>query len=847
MQTDYLMSPRIDLPRSPTSSSAPAERPSIVGRFIFCGGTKFYAKGVTYGAFKPDETGNEYHDLEKIARDFEQMAANGINTVRIPHTMPPRELLDVAQRHDLKVMVGLSAEQYVGYLIDKDKAAPDIDGIVRRKVATVAGHPALLCYAIGNEVPAAVVRWLGPRRIERFLERMFRAIKAEDPEGIVTYVNYPTTEYLDLPFLDLLCFNVYLESQSVLKSYLLRLQNLAGDRPLMMSEVGLDAFRNGEEKQASVLEWQISTAFAAGCAGAIVFSWTDEWFRAGEFVEDWAFGLTDTHRRPKPALTSVRRAFDATPFPPDVPKPRFSVVVCTYNGSRTIRHTLEALGGLVYPNHEMIVVDDGSTDSTAAIVREYPVRLISGENQGLSGARNVGLHAATGEFVAYIDDDAYPDPHWLDYLAAAFLESDHAAIGGPNVEPPGEDFVAECVANAPGGPVHVLLSDEIAEHIPGCNFAVRREALLAIGGFDPQFRAAGDDVDVCWRLQQRGWTLGFNPSATVCHHRRNTIRAYWKQQRGYGRAEALLEVKWPEKYNSAGHHTLCGRIYGKGFGHLQGLGSRIYHGVWGSAPFQSLYERGPGTFASLPTMPEWQLIIWFLAGCSLLGLTWPPLFAALPLLVGAVTISVTQAIRAAMRAIYASRRRPPCQLLALRTITALLHLLQPIARLSGRIDYGLMFYRHRGLPHMAVPRRHEDALWTEDWVAPEQRLERIHQTLRAERKIVLCGSEYDRWDIQVRGGMFGAARLLMAIEDHGAGSQYVRTRISPRWRLGAQIVVVIFSALAVAAFSEKAWTAGAVCGFWAALFAIWAIRQSGGALATLLRATADLRTKKPTP
>ena len=73
--------------------------------------------------------------------------------------------------------------------------------------------------------------------------------------------------------------------------------------------------------------------------------------------------------------------------------------------------------------------------------------------------------------------------------------------------------IAECVAHAPGGPTHVLLSDREAEHIPGCNMAFRRACLQAVGGFDPQFRTAGDDVDICWQLQQRGWTLGFSPDA----------------------------------------------------------------------------------------------------------------------------------------------------------------------------------------------------------------------------------------------------------------------------------------------------------------------------------------------
>src|SRR4029453_12483501 len=188
---------------------------------------------------------------------------------------------------------------------------------------------------------------------------------------------------------------------------------------------------------------------------------------------------------------------------------------------------------------------------------------ISTPNRGLSSARNTGLEAASGEIVAYLDCDARPDRDWLRYLAAGFRASDHAGIGGPNVPPP-DGWVADCVANAPGGPVHVLLSDREAEHIPGCNMAFRRARLIEVDGFDARFRAAGDDVDVCWRLQGRGATLGFSAGAVVWHHARDSVRAYWRQQIGYGRAEALLERKWPAKYNAGGHHSWAGRLYGKG-------------------------------------------------------------------------------------------------------------------------------------------------------------------------------------------------------------------------------------------------------------------------------------------
>src|SRR5437867_12287828 len=237
---------------------------------------------------------------------------------------------------------------------------PEIEALVRSKVRECAGQPALLCYALGNEIPAPMARWLGRSKIERYLKRLYQVVKEEDPDGLVTYVNYPTTEYLRLPFLDLVGFNVYLESRPRFEAYLGRLQNIAGERPLVMSELGLDGLRNGEEAQAHAVDWQVRTAFAGGCAGAFVFSWTDEWYRQGHDVEDWGFGLTRADRSPKPALDAVRNAFAEVPFAPTRPWPRISVVVRTYNGARTIRVCLVALERLRYRDYEVIVVDDGS-------------------------------------------------------------------------------------------------------------------------------------------------------------------------------------------------------------------------------------------------------------------------------------------------------------------------------------------------------------------------------------------------------------------------------------------------------------------------------------------------------
>ncbi|MFV8818440.1 glycosyltransferase [Haliea sp. E17] len=805
-------------------------RPRIGGKFLFVGNEKFWVKGVSYGAFRPDEEGNEYTDNEKLERDFAQMAASGVNTVRIPHTMPPRSLLDIAAKHGLRVMVGLSAEQYAGYLVDKKADAPDVVELVRNKVREVAGHPALLCYAVGNEIQASLVRWIGRKKVERYIRSIYKAIKSVDPQGLVTYVNYPTTEYLDLSFLDLLAFNVYLESEDKLAAYLQKLQNLACDRPLLMSEVGLDCLRNGEEEQARSLDWQIRTAFAEGCVGIVVFSWTDEWYRAEAEVEDWAFGLTNRDRVAKPGLHAVSRAFEEAPFPAQMDWPMVTVVVCSYNGAATIRDTMEGFKTLDYPDYEVIVVNDGSTDDTAKIVGEYDVKLISTENRGLSNARNTGWQNAAGEIIAYIDDDAYPDPHWLQYLAYRFMTNDFVGVGGPNLAPPGDGPIAECVYNAPGGPVQVLLTDIEAEHIPGCNMAFKREALEAIEGFDGRYRAAGDDVDVCWRLQAKGWKIGFHAAAMDWHHRRNSIEMYWNQQKGYGKAEALLEEKWPEKYNTLGHTTWGGRMYGAGFTLPLGRRQRVYGGLMGGAPFQSIYEMAPATIWSLPLMPEWYLLVGFLGILSLLGPLWPPMLWILPVFLASVAIPVIQAGISASRATFL---RDPAlsreQKLKQWFLTTAMHLTQPLARLKGRVDHGLTIWRRGGDALLLLPWPKSFAIWTEKWEDPGNRPFQFTSELERKGCVFEYGGDFDDWDIEVSGGLLGGARMMMAVEDHGGGAHYIRVRFWPKLRTSVFFISGLLLLLSLFAALDQAWLATCVLAISGLAVLIRSIRECASA------------------
>jgi len=755
---------------------------------------------VTYGPFQPDGFGHTYPAPEKVAWDFSLMCTHGINAIRT-YNAPPRWLLDLAQQHGLRVLVGLQAERHFAFLEDS-KAIRDIKTQVVEGTRRSAGHPAVLCYTIANEIPAHIVRWYGARRIERFIKDLFTLAKTEDPQGLFTYANYPTTEYLDLPFLDLVSFNVFLESQSRFEAYLVRLQNLAGDRPLIMSEVGLDSRRNGELAQAQMLDWQIRTSFAMGCAGVFVFSWTDEWHNRGDHVQDWDFGVTSRNREAKPALKVLSDAFAEAPFPSRNVSPRVSVVVCSFNGSRTIRECLDGLKKVRYPNFETIVVDDGSTDGTGNIAREYNVRLIRTQNRGLSAARNTGLAAATGEIVAYLDDDASPDPNWLSYLVDTFQKLNCAGVGGPNIPFPDDGDVAACVAHTPGRPTHVLLSDREAEHIPGCNMAFRKDYLEALGGFDTQFRVAGDDVDICWRLRNSGGKLGFSPAAMVWHHCRKTPRAFWRQQVGYGKAEAMLERKWPEKYNSARRIAWGGRIYSDGLLRpVSWTRGRIYHGTWGTAGYTRMYYPPLGLLDSLPSAPEWLLGSIILVGLSLLAFFWKRLLPAVPLLFLTISSGLLAGSARASRARFPHQRSGRFGRLWLQCLTALLHAEAPLARLWGRLSYEVGVCRNQSKTGLRLPVSSKFRLWTEERQESVAWLRAIESAVRVDGIVVRRGSDYDNWDLEACGNVFGNIRIRLVNEEYGAGKQMVRVHAFPRFAflpIALTATLVLLAGLAAA-------------------------------------------------
>ena len=533
-------------------------------------------QAVTYGPFPGGWP-------ESFLPDFSRMAAAGFNAIRL-YEMPGARLLDAAAAHGLHVFGGLEWGQSADFFQQPGIFSAAAVSLVNGLKET-AGHPALAGVYIGNEIPADLARWMGPLKVRHALEELIALGKELAPGLLFAYANYPSTEYLEPENADFTAFNVYLEHEPAFRSYLKRLHHIAGDRPLVISEFGVDSRRNGLERQAEILRWASQAALDLETAGMTVYAWSDRWW-VGREVLDWDFGLVDRQGNAKPALSALR------PNAPILRPLPFSIIVCTRNGRDRIASCLAAIRKMDGGGFETIVVDDGSSDGSADLVeKNFPwVRLVRLEPCGLSRARNIGAAAARGEVLAFTDDDCEPDREWIARLRPVFQEGVFAAAGGPNLPPKPRTWEEAVVCAAPGAPSHVMLDDDEAEHLPGCNLAVTRAAFDAIGGFDPQFHTAGDDVDFCWRLRDAGFRLGFVPGAFVWHWRRPSISKFLGQQLGYGRAERLLLAKHPARFSKRGDARWRGFVYGGGPVRVMS-DSVIYHGPMGTAGYQSITNR----------------------------------------------------------------------------------------------------------------------------------------------------------------------------------------------------------------------------------------------------------------
>jgi cellulose synthase/poly-beta-1,6-N-acetylglucosamine synthase-like glycosyltransferase/exo-beta-1,3-glucanase (GH17 family) len=795
------------------------------GKQFAVSGERFVFRGVTYGTFEPRDDGARFPDHDQMKQDLVDMAAAGFTVIRT-YTPPPDDLLQLAAEQGLRVLAGIFYSDW-RYLHGSSckrqrQVLREARDEVRREATRLAGDPRVLAISVGNELPADVIRWVGTDRATSWIDSLAREVKVCDPGRLVTYANYPTAEYLTPRELDFLMFNVFLEHKDSLRRYLTRLQNLAGDRPLVLGEIGLDSGPDaeGEARQAAAVDWQLETAVERGVAGTCVFSWTDQWWVGDAEVIGWHFGLTRADRSPKPALAVAADWNRRSVRDLDFDWPTMSVVICAYNAAATLDECLVHTCALDYPGLEILVVDDGSTDGTAAIAARHDrAVLLSVPHAGLSVARNAGWVAAAGELVVYLDSDAYPSPEWPWYVALAFDDPRVGGAGGPNVPPVGDLLGAAQVAQAPGGPVHVLVTDDRAEHVPGCNMAFWREVLQEVDGFDPVYMAAGDDVDACWKVLDAGWEIGFHPAALVWHHRRAGLRSYLRQQRGYGRSEALVEARHPDRFNSAGSARWRGRIYNPALPAV--TRPRIYRGPFGAAPFQSVYQAGGHAldYAHQIGVPAaLGILVVASLGALLPVLLVPGVFA----LVYLVSLTWVDAMRA----------NPPVQgLLAswrFRLGVAVMTMSQPIARTWGRSRARRPAREDLPAPDGAEPvlRRVDGGLEAVTWEDRSAFMSRVIAGLRRKGVHVVVGSGWDGADATLLLSWAVEGALVSSAYPEGTIQLALRTKLRVR-----RMVVAVGADALLAVLSPWAGAVAVVVVLAALVKGVWQGRAIMGRLA----------------
>ncbi len=800
-------------------SDSSAQLPPIRarGKFFHDGAGKWFAQGVTYGPFPPGPDGEQMAGREVVERDFVQMRELGLNLVRVYHP-PARWLLDAAVAHGLRVLAAVPWAQHTDTL-HSWSARRTAERNLRKAVAGCAGHPAMFGWMVGTEIAANVVRWAGAGKVRAFLERLIDAVHDEDPRSLASYASFPPTEYLIPRNADFLTFNVFLERRADYARYLARLHNLADGRPLLIGEFGLDTQRNGEAQQAETLAWQHEETMRSGGAGTILFSWTDEWYNGGQLVEDWKFGLVTVERAPKQACAALRPLLTAPPSPaahaPLPRTPRVSVIVCAYNAGSTLPGCLRALDGLRYADVELVVVDDGSTDDTRQILEKWDANLVGhpakivthGENLGLSAARNTGAQVASGEVLAYTDADCEPDADWVYHLVATLLNGDFAGVGGPNIPPPAAGMTQAAVAASPGGPTHVLLTDTIAEHIPGCNMAFWRWAFDAVQGFDPAFRRAGDDVDFCWRIQAMGGAIAFSPGALVWHHRRCTVECFLSQQSGYGEAEALLRFKHPIFFTAVGSAKWRGAIYGAP--RLSWWFSQpvVYHGALGQGLFQSMYPAPISHVAAYMGSIEWLALTLTVTALSI-PLYWLRVLPVLMVL-GPLAVALSW-----MAAAHVELRHDTVRA---RILVALLAFLQPVVR-------GWARWKVRLFPPVSKASESESddgkaralSFWSESGAGRDGLLVELFRLLQVEGWRHRSDSGWGHWDALIYPSVWFGVAIHTVTDDHGRGKCLTRVRTSPRLTLPsvlclAGVVMLLLGQIFLSPYPSLWWGVLAVC------------------------------------
>ena len=231
-------------------------------------------------------------------------------------------------------------------------------------------------------------------------------------------------------------------------------------------------------------------------------------------------------------------------------KPLVTIIVPVRNEEKTIEQCLSSLEALNYPNYEIIVVNDGSTDSTEQILKQFEtITVLHTEGVGPSMARNLAIEKATGEYLAFTDGDCLIDKEWLNQLLAYFTDNNVMGVGGDQLNPEDETSfgrdVHEFLKLIAFSTNYLKTEKEVMNirHNPTCNMMYRSVAFKEIGNFKKDLWPC-EDLEFDCRLIQSGYKLIFNPKAIVCHYRPKNLKKFGQMHFRYGRAHAKLVLKY---------------------------------------------------------------------------------------------------------------------------------------------------------------------------------------------------------------------------------------------------------------------------------------------------------------
>ncbi len=297
--------------------------------------------------------------------------------------------------------------------------------------------------------------------------------------------------------------------------------------------------------------------------------------------------------------------------------PKVSIIIPLPRFNDYIREAIPYYEKLDYSDYEIIILPDEPQDEVLS--KTLPIRVIPSGKVGPAEKRDLGAQNAKGEIIAFIDDDAFPDPGWLANAAKYFdkqmdgkpSDAPVGAVGGPAVTPPNEKFWQRISGNVYASPFVSAQNrrrytpvDKVLEDydIPSVNLIMRRDVFLKVGGFDSSFYP-GEDTKLCLQVKRMGYVIYYDPKILVYHHRRNLFWTHFKQISNYAWHRGYFVKRFPETSRKPAYFVpslfLAGFVLGIPLSFLHPYLAYVYLGTLGCYALLNL------VFSFRPNLAEW--------------------------------------------------------------------------------------------------------------------------------------------------------------------------------------------------------------------------------------------------